>query len=225
MFPSALNPLPIIDVTFDTAVPMPSADTAFLAASAALAIISNDFATPFMSDANDVNILCMLFNPSKAANNFNTSFVRLINSFIADSQDGINILSEYLKDSVIPEDRKKSIIKKATALQKSHEQFISYSEPVLNLKNKDASNEDFSEFYQNLVNINKMNTLQQLTIAENLEKINGNVNNLLLQHGLTRDDLENFTLKSQLPQKDLRFEKELLLEDYYNLTFFWCIII
>jgi len=146
----------------------------------------------------------------------NIAEARLINSFIADSQDGINILSEYLKDSVIPEDRKKSIIKKATALQKSHEQFISYSEPVLNLKNKDASNEDFSEFYQNLVNINKMNTLQQLTIAENLEKINGNVNNLLLQHGLTRDDLENFTLKSQLPQKDLRFEKELLLEDYYN---------
>lgn len=146
----------------------------------------------------------------------NIAEARLINSFIADSQDGINILSEYLKDSAIPEDRKKSIIKKATALQKSHEEFISYSEPVLNLKNQDASNEDLNEFHQKLIDINKVNTFDQLVATENLEKINNSVNNLLSQHGLTRDSLENEKLKSVLSETDMRFKKELELEGYYK---------
>lgn len=147
----------------------------------------------------------------------NIAEARLIQSFIADSQDGLNILSEHLKDNpTIPEDRKKLILQKAEAVQKSHEQFISYSQPVLNLKNKDAQNDDIQEHYKNLVNINMMNTLQKVTSEKALEDSNKKVNDLLEQHGLTRESLDNEKLRSQLPQRDMRFEKELLLEDYHK---------
>lgn len=147
----------------------------------------------------------------------NIAEARMIHSFIADSQDGLNILSEHLKDNpTIPEDRKKTILEKAEAVQKSHEQFISYSQPVLNLKNKDASNDDIQEHYRNLVNLNMKNTLQKVTSEKALEESNKKVNDLLEQHGLTRESLDNEKLRSQLPQRDMRFEKELLLEDYHK---------
>ena len=143
---------------------------------------------------------------------------RLVNSFIADSQDGLNILSEYLKDSVLPEDRKKSIMEKATVTQKAHEQFISYAQPVLDLKNKDATPEDLQKFYNTLVNTNKMNIMKQFEASKALDLHNKKIDDLLSQHGLDRTNLENQKLRSQLATKDIRFAKEQELESYYKST-------
>jgi hypothetical protein len=141
---------------------------------------------------------------------------RLVNSFIADSQDGLNILSEYLKDSKLPEDRKKSIMEKANVTQKAHEQFISYAQPVLDLKNKDATPEDLQKFYNTLVNTNKMNTMKQFEASKALDVHNKKINDLLSQHGLDRTNLENERLRSQLATRDMRFAKEQELENYHN---------
>ena len=141
---------------------------------------------------------------------------RLINSFIADSQDGLNILSEYLKDSVLPEDRKKSIMEKATVTQKAYEQFISYAQPVLNLKNKDATPEDLQDFYNQLATINKVEVMSKFDSSKALDNHNKKIDDLLSQHGLDRTSLENEKLRSQLEQRDMRFLKEKQLESFHK---------
>lgn len=147
----------------------------------------------------------------------NIAEARLIESFISDSEDGLNILSEHLKDLNLPEQRKSNILKKAETVQKSHEQFIAYGEPVLNLKHKNASQEDVKTYYNMLAHTNMMNTLNKLTVEDNLKQAKEQVDELLKQHGITRDNTEeNNRMISQLSQKDMRFTKPLALENIYQ---------
>lgn len=139
----------------------------------------------------------------------NIAEARLIHSFIADSQDGLNILSEHLKDNTtIPEDRKQTILDKAKKVQDSHEQFLSYSKPVLNLKNDKAEPQDVEAFHQRLGLINMMNNLEITSAQEDVKRYNTTFDELLSQHGLTQASLsENESLSNKLPQMDLRFEE------------------
>ena len=147
----------------------------------------------------------------------NVAEARFIESFIGDSSDGMNILKEHLKDNDnIPEERKKSIIKKAEALQKSNEQFLSYSQPVLNLKNEDATELDRQMTFKRLSDINKKNTLDKLYSEERLEAANKEIKELLSQHGLDESVKENNPLYQQLVQRDIRFEKPLKDESYHR---------
>ena len=107
-------------------------------------------------------------------------------------------------------------MEKATLTQKAHEQFISYSQPVLNLKNENATTQDLQDFYNTLANTGRKNTMNRFDVSKALDSHNKKIDDLLSQHGLDRASLENERLRSQLAQKDIRFQYEQQLETYYN---------
>ena len=150
----------------------------------------------------------------------NMAIVNLVKPFITNDKLGLEALKEHLEASKelielsdsswegSTDDFIKHIIGTATELQKVYNNYNDFAPTVLDFKNKNATEKDKSDFYNELADnyVNAKST--QFHIKDELSKQEESKDKLLAEKGRTRDDIENNArLQQELLSTDLRYKK------------------